>query len=154
MLHGINDRGLMNRQRKVYVKINPGANTQDIVDHMKPAIRRKPDTLIIHTGTNDITSDTDTQEFLDQAVNLLKTESPQTEIVIALPIIRTDRGGQQTKKVHELKIRMKKYCYQDNIKIIDNSHITEEGLGMKGLHLNKRRVAKLAHNFLNFLNKN
>ena len=65
MLHGINDRGLMNRQRKVYVKVNPGANTQDIVDHMKPAIRRKPDTLLVHTGTNDITSDTDTQKFLD-----------------------------------------------------------------------------------------
>ena len=74
---------------------------------MSPAIRHKPDTLIIHTGTNDITSDTDTQKFLDQAVNLLKTESPQTEIVISLPILRTDRGDQYAKKVHELKIRMK-----------------------------------------------
>ena len=138
------------------MKVNPGANTQDIiVHHMKPTIRRKPDTLIVHTGTNDITSDTDTQKFLDQAVNLLKTESPLTEIVISLPIIRTDRGGQYTKKVHELKTRMKNYCSQNNIKIIDNSNITEEGLGMKGLHLNKRGVAKLAHTFLNknFLNK-
>ena len=39
------DRGLMNRQRTVYVKVNPGANTQDIVDHMKLGIRLKPDTL-------------------------------------------------------------------------------------------------------------
>ena len=79
------------------MKVNPGANTQDIVDHMKPAIRRKPDTLILHTGTNDITSDTDRQKFLDEAVNLLKIESPQTEIVISLPTIRSDRGGQHTK---------------------------------------------------------
>ena len=79
------------------MKVNPGADTQDIVDHMKPAIRRKPDTLIVHTGTNDITSDTGTQKFLDEAVNLLKTESPQTEFVISLPTIRTDRGGQHTK---------------------------------------------------------
>ena len=93
MLHGISDRGLMNRHRKVYVKVNPGANTQDIVDHLKPAIRRKPDTLMVHSGTNDITSGIDTQEYMDQAVNLVKTESPQTEIVISLPIMRTDRGG-------------------------------------------------------------
>ena len=77
MLHGVNDRGLINRQRKVYVKVNPGTDTQDIVDHIKPAICRKLDTLIVHTGTNDITSGTDTQKFLDQAVILLKTESPQ-----------------------------------------------------------------------------
>ena len=119
---------------------------------MKPAIRRKPDTLLVHTGTNDITSDTDTQKFLDQAVNLDKIESPQTEIVISLPIVRTDRGGQYKKKVHELKIKLKKYCTQNNIKIIDNGNITVEGLGTKGQHLNKRGVAKLAHNFLNVLN--
>lgn len=53
----------MNRQRKVYVKVNPGANTQDIVDHMKPAIRRKPDILIVHSDTNDIVSDTGTQKY-------------------------------------------------------------------------------------------
>ena len=106
MLHGINDRGLKNRQRKVYVKVNPGANTQDIVDHVKPAIRRKPDTLIKHTGTNDITSGTDTQEFLDHAVNLIKTESPETEIVISLPILRNDRGGQYSKKLRDLKAKI------------------------------------------------
>ena len=108
----------------------------DLVDHMKPAIRRKQDTLIIHTGTNDITSGTDTQEFLDHAVNLIKTESPEAEIVISLPIPRIDGGGQYTKKLRELKARMKKYCSQKRIKTIENDNITKESLGMKGLHLN------------------
>ena len=94
MQHGISDRGLMNHQSKVYMKVNPGSNSQDIVDHLKPVTRRKPDTFIIQMGTNDITSGTDTQEFLDQAVNLLKTESPRTEVTTSLPIRRTDRGGQ------------------------------------------------------------
>ena len=134
------------------LKVNPGANTQDIVDHMKPAIRRKPDTLIIHTCTNDITSDT--QEFLDHAGNLIKTESPETEIVISLPILRNDRGGQYSRKLRDLKAKMKKYCSQRRIKTIDNDNITEESLGMKGLYLIKRGVAKLAKNLLNFLNDN
>ena len=84
----------------------------------------------------------------------METESPQTEVVISLPILRKDREGQYTKKVRELKAKMKKYCTQKNIKTIENENITEEGLGMKGLHLNKRGVAKLAHNFLDFLNNN
>ncbi len=48
----------------------------------------------------------DTPKFLDQAVSLIKTESHQSEIVISLPIMRTDRGGQHTKKLHELKMKM------------------------------------------------
>ena len=74
--------------------------------------------------------------------------------MISLPILRKDREGQYTKKVRELKVQMKKYCIQKNITTIENDNITEEGLGMKGLHLNKRGVAKLAHNFLNFLSNN
>ena len=154
MLHGISDRGLMNRHRKVYVKVNPGANTQDIVDHLKPAIRRKSDTLIVQSGTNVIASGIDKQEYLDQAVNVVKTESPQIDIVISLPIMRTDRGGQYTRKAIELKTKTETYCARKNLKIIKNDNITEEGLGMKGLRLNMRGVAKPAHNFLNFLNNN
>ncbi len=154
MLHGVIDRGLMNRQRKVYVKVNPGANTQDIVDHLKPVVRRKPDTIIIHTGTNDITSGINTQEFLDQAIDSVKKESPKTEVVLSLPILRKDREGQHTEKLCELTVNLKRYCEHNNIKFIDNDNIKEEELGSKGLHLNKKGVTKLAHNFLNFLDGN
>ena len=101
---------------------------------MKPSIRRKPDIIIIHTVTNDITSGTDTQEFLDHAVNLIKTESPETAIVTSLPSLRKDRGGQHTKKLRELNARIKKYCSQKRIETIENDNITEKSLGMIGLH--------------------
>ena len=31
---------------------NPGCNTEDIADYIKPIIRRKPDITLVHTGTN------------------------------------------------------------------------------------------------------
>ena len=74
--------------------------------------------------------------------------------MISLPILRNDRGGQYSKKLRDLKAKMKKYCSQRRIKTIDNDNITEESLGMKGLYLIKRGVAKLAKNLLNFLNDN
>ena len=38
---------------KVNVKFYPGATEEDITDHLRPAMRKKPDTIIIQTGIND-----------------------------------------------------------------------------------------------------
>ena len=37
------------------VKIRPHleASTEDLIDHIKPAIRKNPDMVVIHTGTNN-----------------------------------------------------------------------------------------------------
>ena len=39
------------------VKVHPGATTDDIIDYIKPSIRQKPDILVVHSGTNDVTED-------------------------------------------------------------------------------------------------
>ena len=87
---------------------------------------------------------------MDQAIDSVKKESPKTEVVLSLPILRKDREGQHTEKLWELTVNLKRYCEHNNIKFIDNDNIKEEELGSKGLHLNKKGVTKLAHNFLNF----
>ena len=42
----------------VNVIFHPGTTTEDIVDFIKPVIRKKPDAVIIHAGTNDLTNGT------------------------------------------------------------------------------------------------
>ena len=37
---------------------NPGCNTQDRVDDIKPIIRRKPDIILVQYGTNNLTNNT------------------------------------------------------------------------------------------------
>ena len=36
---------------KVNVKFYPGVRSEDIADHLKPAMRKTSDAIIIHTGT-------------------------------------------------------------------------------------------------------
>ena len=55
MLNGIFDVGSQ-KDHKVQVKRHPGATTRDIVDYVRPVIRKKPDCIIIHAGTNDLAS--------------------------------------------------------------------------------------------------
>ena len=151
MLNGIVDRGLSNREHKVWVKNHPGANTEDILDHLKPTLRRKPELVIIHSGTNDITDDKDTMLFLDKAIELVQKDSPNTEVAISLPIMRKDKEGRYSKKLRDLKRKIQKHCTDKDIALIDNDNITQDGLGIKGLHLNRKGNSQLARNLKDFI---
>ena len=69
ILNGIEERGLSKKHR-VRVRPHSVANSEDLTDHIKPIIRRKPDALIMDIGTNDLAYNIDT-------VKLLKTLSSQ-----------------------------------------------------------------------------
>ena len=58
MLNGINDEGLSDDWYKVKVRNHSGATTEDICDFIKPEVRKKPDIIIAHAGTNDIPNNT------------------------------------------------------------------------------------------------
>ena len=40
----------MSRGDSVKIRPHPGASTEDLIDHIKPAIRKNPDIVVIHTG--------------------------------------------------------------------------------------------------------
>ena len=47
---------------KVNVKFYPGATTKDITDQLRPAMRKKPNVIIIYTGVNDLMNDVNTMK--------------------------------------------------------------------------------------------
>ena len=62
ILNGISKNGLSKNAKKHNVKVraHPGATSRDLIDHIKPVARRKPNLVVIHVGTNDITNNVDT----------------------------------------------------------------------------------------------
>lgn len=133
------------------MKNHPGSNTVDILDHLKPTLRRKPELVIIHSGTNDITDNKDTILFPDRAIELVHKECPNTEVAISLPILRKDKDGRYSKKLRDLKRNIQKHCTDKDIALIDNDNISHEGLGIKGLHLNRKGNSQLARNLKDFI---
>ena len=57
--NGMNDRGLSTKHN-VNVRNQPGATTEDMADHIKPILRKSPDLIILHCGTNDLANEVDT----------------------------------------------------------------------------------------------
>ena len=62
------------------VKTHPGATTNDIIDYIKPTIRQKPDIVIIHSGTNDLTKDVNTMSRVRKVVAAVKEIDTESKI--------------------------------------------------------------------------
>ena len=46
---------LSSTDKSISIMKYSGCSSEDILDYVKPIARKKPDTLIIHVGTNDLT---------------------------------------------------------------------------------------------------
>ena len=53
MIKHVNGRDI-SRSHTAKVRPNLRASTHDLMDYVKPAMWKKPEVLVIHTGTNDV----------------------------------------------------------------------------------------------------
>ena len=58
MLNGVQEKRL-NKNADINIKIRKyhGAPSTEILDHIRPSLRKEPDKIIIHAGTNNLTDD-------------------------------------------------------------------------------------------------
>ena len=59
---------VISKNDQVQVKIHPGATTDDIMDYINSTICQKPDIVIVHSGTNDLTKDVNTMNRVRKVV--------------------------------------------------------------------------------------
>ena len=90
-----------------------------MIYHAIPTIERKPETIICHTGTNDITNKIDKITNCQIIVNKIKKKTPHTKIAISLLIICKVKLGYD-EKVKILNAELKKFC---NENLIDLFHM-------------------------------
>ena len=69
MVGGIDENRLATGKHKVKVRYFAGPRTGDMYDYMKPLLRKLPDYVILHIGTNDALNNT-SREILDKILKL------------------------------------------------------------------------------------
>ena len=145
MLAGLREAKL-SRNKKIKVRFFPGAKTEDLQYHLIPYLKKKPDNIIIHIGTNDSpykSEDLIYKEFLNVKQIIHKHHPDCKNIVVSSPIIRTDK--------QEANNTLKKYnsiLKQEEKKVIFHNNITPSHLKKDGLHLNFNGSTVLAGNLL------
>ena len=149
IMNGIQEKGLSSRHNTRSRRC-PGDTTKDLVDHIKPIARKRPDLVLIHFGTNDITHSVDTDEYMQKVIDYLHKESPNTNIAVSLCTRRFDQPGHD-KKIAACNNVLKGICARNNLQYIDNSNIDESCLGIRKLHLNRKGTSYLANNLKHFI---
>ena len=63
---------LSSKQNNIKVLTHPGSTTADMIDYIKPIVRRKPDAQVIHTGTNDMKNDVHTLKYVRKHLKVIR----------------------------------------------------------------------------------
>ena len=79
MIKHVNGREV-SRNNSLKIRCHLGANTDDIIDYLRPTARTKPDTIIIHTGTNDIQNKVNTLQKVRKVITTIKEIDVNNEI--------------------------------------------------------------------------
>ena len=152
MLNNINGRGL-SKTNKVDVLKFPDATSADIVTKIDDVLDEKPESIIIHAGTNDLTNDINLLSNVKKIVNKTNKISPNTILKFSNIIVRKDKRYIEKTRA-DTNSRLKNFCMQKNIDFLSNENIKEEHLGIKKLHLNRKGNSIFAKNLLNCINGN
>ena len=131
----------MSKNSQVKIAIFLGCTTQDMKDHIKPLLRRNPDELIIHVGTNSLRSSYTPCECAEELIDLAEAISSESSAMISISdLINRSDDEALARKVPDVNKVLKECCQQKNWGFVDHSNISRTShLNQSGLHLNKKR---------------
>ena len=151
LLNGINEKDL-SKKHNVKIVNKPGATSERLLlEELNNLIKYQPESVIIHADTNDLTNGINMLNNAKKIVKELTTKLPKVKIAFSGLITRKDEKNLD-KNVTETNKRLRNYCRQKDIDYIDNSNITEDSLGVKKLHLNRKGNSFFAKHLLKYLN--
>ena len=137
-----------------------GATTQDMPDLLRVGMRRKPDSVIIHSGSNDLTANVNTLAELEKSIALIRNEKPNTDITVSLLLERNDRYKHLNPRIRDLNNQLKNFCKHKNVGIIEHptfdlSFLSTPKVGERGphggLHTNSKGNSMFARDFKKYI---
>ena len=144
MLAGIEQKRISGN-RNIKVRIFSSATTHDMYDYLKPLLKKNPDNIILHVGTNNSMNET-SRDILNEMLslkNFIEKLCPTCKVIRSNLIYRSDneKASLTVKNVND-------HLDALNIEVVDNKNIGGNCLNNSGLHLNSTGYGKLAINFI------
>ena len=134
---GVKGEKGLSRAHNVKVTNFPGGTSDKIVKKLDDLIKDKPNDLVIHIGTNDLTNNVKLLNNVKKILKKVSANVPSTSLAFSSIIVRKGKKNIE-KSITDTNARLKNFCVQKNIGFINNSNIKEYFLGKKKLHLGQR----------------
>ena len=90
LLNGIHEKGL-SKNHSVKVNNILGGTSGTILDRLDDFLENKPDGLIVHAGTNDITKGKNLLNNVKKILKQVKKLSPNTKVAFSSIVTRKDK---------------------------------------------------------------
>ena len=127
-----------------------GAKVRCMKDHIKPTLRKKPEQVVLHGGTNDLVSDRAPDLILKSIVDVACSMKNENHDVTAYNIIT--RADHFKERANEVNDYLSKLCMERNIYLIDHSKTLEtQHLNGSKLHLSRKGAPILQNTLCKFL---
>ena len=130
----------------VSVRSIPGATTKGMIHHVKGCLEdTSPGFIKLHHGTNDLNSNSTSEEIADKILNLAASiKTSKNQVFVSGLVIRKDKLNKKGNEVNEL---LKTKCEIRQLSFIDNKNISLGMLNKSGIHLNEYGTTRLVNNF-------
>ena len=144
---------------RVYVKSFSGANTNHLDYYVVPLlVDEKPDNVVIHTGSNDITkfnyNNVNAEGLAHRIINVgLKCRSYGASNIAVSSILKRSSFN-SNRVIYHVNNILKRLCSINDFSYICNNLVNENYLWKDGLHLTNEGSSLLLNNFINYLNGN
>ena len=134
----------MSRDKRVQVNSFSGANIEDMKDFFTSIIRRKPDEIILHVGTNNLQKDSPCMTANNILKLAQKIENHGIRSAISLITFRNDDLWAKAKVVNNILL-------SESSNLIEHTNVTGSHLNRSNFNLNRRGTAALASNFISYI---
>ena len=118
-------------------------------DYPKPLIKKRPERIILHCGTNDLNTSQPAQvaEDIRKLVNYTCIKAEGIDCTVSELVMRNDG---LYNKVIEVKEKLRDILGKDT-QIIEHSNIESSHLNNRRIHLHKKGDGKLAYNLIQYI---
>ena len=135
VIQSLAQRGI-SKDHNVKVRPQPRCKTEDIEDHFKPILRKNPDAITIHSGTNDAKNDkTPKKKKKKKVIKQIEYTNPEIQVIISGLIHREDR--EINDETASISNQLESYCCSKSVLFVNNDNMKLSCLAKDKLHLNK-----------------
>ena len=142
------DEKRLSRKYNIKVRSFSSATIENMYWYLHPWLKKEPDYLLLHVGTNNCTMDLPETILCNLLCLKQYIESVllSCKVILSKQIVRTD-SRKAAGTMHQLISLFNSL----DLFIMDNSNIGDGHLGKKGLHLNTHGTSRLAMNLISVI---
>ena len=86
----------MSKRKTTKIWTFPGATIGDMTFFIIPHLRKSPDKIVLHVGTNDASHATPKEMFnaIKDLITCKQKYTPESKIIISTPVLRVDKTNE------------------------------------------------------------